>query len=52
VAEYLSALTPARALAIAQQARARILAHHTYWHRARQFEAVLEGMSARTEAAE
>lgn len=52
VAEHLDALTPARARAIAQQARARILAHHTYWHRARQFEALLEGMSARTEAAE
>lgn len=52
VAEQLAALTPARARAIAERARARILAHHTYAQRALQFNQLLEGMSTRVEAAE
>jgi spore maturation protein CgeB len=52
VAEHLAALAPARARAIAERARRRVLAHHTYRQRAMQFEEVLEGSSARTEAAE
>jgi spore maturation protein CgeB len=52
VAEHLRALHPARARAIAQRARARILAHHTYAQRARQFNQLLEGMGTKIEAAE
>jgi spore maturation protein CgeB len=52
VAEHLQALDPPRAHAIAQRARVRILAHHTYAQRARQFNQLLEGMSAKIEAAE
>jgi spore maturation protein CgeB len=52
VAEHLRALHPARACAIAQRARGRIRAHHTYAQRARQFNQLLDGMSAKIEAAE
>jgi spore maturation protein CgeB len=52
IAEHLQALTPARARGIAQRARGRILAHHTYAHRAWQFHQLLEGMSTSIEAAE
>ncbi len=52
VAGHLDALDPVRAEAIAQRARKRILAHHTYRHRARQFHNLLERMNTRTEAAE
>jgi spore maturation protein CgeB len=52
VAAHLDALDPVRAEAIAQRARKRILAHHTYRHRARQFHNLLERMNTRTEAAE
>ena len=52
VAEHLQALDPARARTIAQLARVRILAHHTYAHRAQQFNQLLEGMSRKVEAAE
>jgi spore maturation protein CgeB len=52
VVEHLQALTPARAHAIAERARVRILAHHTYAQRARQFNQLLEGMSRNIEAAE
>jgi spore maturation protein CgeB len=52
VAEHLASLTPARAREIAQQARRRVLAHHTYRRRAKQFETLLEGTNTRTEAAE
>jgi spore maturation protein CgeB len=52
VAEHLEALSPLRAHAIAQRARSRILAHHTYRHRAKQFHDLIQGMSTRTEAAE
>jgi len=52
VAEHLEALDPVRAQAIARRARLRILAHHTYAQRARQFNQLLEGISTRIEAAE
>ena len=52
VVEHLQALTPARAHAIAERARVRILAHHTYAQRAGQFSQLLEGMSTNIEAAE
>jgi spore maturation protein CgeB len=41
VAEHLSALTPSRAKQIGAAARRRVLAEHTYAHRARQLDAVL-----------
>ncbi|MGK4002422.1 glycosyltransferase [Sorangium sp. So ce1036] len=41
VAELLGALTPARARAIGQAAKRRVLAEHTYAERARQVEALL-----------
>lgn len=50
VIEHLNALTPARAHTIAERARARILAHHTYRHRARQFNELFAG--TQIEAAE
>ncbi|GLC24306.1 CgeB family protein [Roseisolibacter agri] len=43
VAAHLDALTPARARAIGDAALRRVLASHTYAHRAAQVEAVLEG---------
>jgi spore maturation protein CgeB len=52
VAGHLEALDPVRAQAIARRARVRILAHHTYAQRARQFNQLLEGISTRIEAAE
>jgi spore maturation protein CgeB len=52
VAEHLDELDPVRARTMTQRARARILAHHTYQHRARQFHNLLEGLTTRTEAAE
>ncbi|HEU0083048.1 MAG TPA: glycosyltransferase [Bradyrhizobium sp.] len=52
VADHLLALDRARAQAIAQRAQARVLAHHTYAQRARQFNQLLEGISTRVEAAE
>jgi spore maturation protein CgeB len=52
VAEHLSSLNPERARAIAHRARARILDHHTYRHRARQFNDLLAGMDTKIEAAE
>jgi spore maturation protein CgeB len=52
VAEHLNALTPARARSIAEGARKRILAEHTYAHRAREVDALLKGLSIRNEAAE
>jgi spore maturation protein CgeB len=55
VAELLAGLTPARARAIGDAARHRILAHHTYAHRAREVDDVLDGLidprSAGTRAA-
>lgn len=52
VAAHLEALTPSRAAEIAGRARARILAHHTYAHRARQVDRLLENASHRLGAAE
>jgi spore maturation protein CgeB len=52
VAAHLQALTPKRAAAIASHARARILAHHTYAHRARQVDRLLKTASHRLGAAE
>ncbi|HEX3878972.1 MAG TPA: glycosyltransferase [Bryobacteraceae bacterium] len=43
VAEHLEALTPARSRAIGEAAYRRVLAEHTYAHRAAEVEAVLEG---------
>jgi spore maturation protein CgeB len=42
VAHYLSTYTPAQTRAIGEAAHRRILAEHTYEHRARQFQAVIE----------
>ncbi len=42
VAAHLAGLGSARARAIGRAARARVLAHHTYAHRAAQLEAVLD----------
>ena len=52
VAEALKALTPEHARQIAEAARKRILAEHTYAHRAREVDALLKGFPARSEAAE
>ncbi len=49
-AERLDSLTPARARAIGEAARTRILSAHTYAHRAAQVEAVLEGRTAKEAA--
>lgn len=46
VAGHLDVLTPARASEIGQAAYRRVLAEHTYAHRAAQFEAILEGVGA------
>ena len=46
VSDHLEALSPARAAQIGQAAYRRILAGHTYAHRARLVEAVLEGVGA------
>ena len=47
VAAQLDALDPARARAIGQAAYRRVLAEHTYAHRAAQLEALLEGAARR-----
>jgi spore maturation protein CgeB len=49
VASHLEALTPARAAAISRAARTRILAQHTYAHRAVQVEALLDAKGPRQE---
>jgi spore maturation protein CgeB len=51
VANALQRLTPQRAREIAQAARARILAQHTYAHRARQVDALFNEFSIGDEAA-
>ncbi|MBW7969599.1 glycosyltransferase [Bradyrhizobium sp. BR 10289] len=51
-ASHLDALSIDRAAAIASRARARILSHHTYRHRANQFNQIFVGSSSRIEAAE
>lgn len=43
VAEHLSVLTPERARQIGEAGKARVLAHHTYAHRAEQLEKLLQG---------
>jgi spore maturation protein CgeB len=47
VAEHLQRLTPERARQIGEAAHARVLAAHTYAHRAHQLEKVLEGKMGR-----
>jgi spore maturation protein CgeB len=49
VAAHLEALTPERARAIGDAAFRRVMAQHTYGHRAAQVEAVLEGVDAPAE---
>jgi spore maturation protein CgeB len=51
VAELVANLTPDDARQIAAAARSRVLAHHTYERRAREVDALLEGMTQRDEAA-
>jgi spore maturation protein CgeB len=51
VAAHLDGLTPERAHAIAQRARARILAHHTYEQRAERLDLILAGKPEAAEAA-
>lgn len=46
VTEHLEALTPQRAVRIGQAAYKRVLAEHTYAHRAEQVEGILEGAGA------
>ena len=45
VAQHLASLDPTRARTIADAARARVLAHHTYAHRARQVSDILGGLT-------
>ncbi len=52
VAAILARLLPGEARRIAESARRRILAEHTYAHRARQVSELLDSMSASREAAE
>jgi spore maturation protein CgeB len=52
VAAHLEALTRSRAIEIARRARKRILAHHTYAHRALQVHRLFEGSSQQRGAAE
>jgi spore maturation protein CgeB len=52
VAAMLDALTPERARSIGTAAKSRILAHHTYAHRARQVTDILDGITSSHEAAE
>jgi spore maturation protein CgeB len=52
VVEHLDQLTPSRAGEIAHRARRRVLAYHTYIHRALQVHEILEGSSQRAEVAE
>ncbi len=46
VADLLRALTPARALELGREARRRVLAEHTYAHRAAQVDGAIEGKLA------
>ncbi|MBX6324196.1 MAG: glycosyltransferase, partial [Rhodospirillaceae bacterium] len=50
-AEARARLDPARARCIGAAARARIMAEHTYAHRARQLDAVLGAYASRGRAA-
>jgi spore maturation protein CgeB len=51
VAAQLDALSPSRAHLIGEAARRRVLAQHTYAHRARQVTHILDGMVLQREAA-
>jgi spore maturation protein CgeB len=51
VAEIMRNLSPERARRIGAAARRRILAHHTYAHRAQQVHALLQGATIENEAA-
>jgi spore maturation protein CgeB len=51
VAEIVGALTAQKASQIAAAARCRILAHHTYTHRAREVNQLLDGITTRSWAA-
>jgi spore maturation protein CgeB len=51
VAAQLASLTPERAQLLGQAARLRILAEHTYRHRARQVAELLDALPAKAEAA-
>jgi spore maturation protein CgeB len=51
IVAHLEELTPSRAREIAQRARRRVLAHHTYAQRAFQVHEILEGSSQQMEAA-
>ena len=52
VAEIFAGLKPDTAQRIGEAARARILAHHTYAHRARQVNGIWESATLKGEAAE
>jgi spore maturation protein CgeB len=52
IAAIMARLTPGEARRIAGNARRRILAEHTYRHRAAQVTELLEGMTSKREAAE
>ena len=52
VAAIVAELTPARARRIAQSARRRVLAEHTYANRAQQLNQLLNGVTLKGEAAE
>jgi spore maturation protein CgeB len=52
VAAHVDALSPERARKIGRAASRRVLARHTYAHRVRQLDAVLQGMVTTSEAAE
>jgi len=49
VSAHLAALTPERARALGKAARRRVLAEHTYAHRALEVERVLDGLTAHVE---
>jgi spore maturation protein CgeB len=51
IAAHLEGLSPSRAREIAKRARKRIIAHHTYTHRALQVHELLEGTQQRVKAA-
>jgi spore maturation protein CgeB len=51
VADHLAALTPERARRLGDAARRRVLAEHTYAHRAREVEAALGVAGAVRESA-
>jgi spore maturation protein CgeB len=46
VAEIVDSLTPERARQVGEAARRRILAEHTYRHRAEQFDRIMDAVTA------